>query len=182
MQGWQTLTQGLPIRGFNLIYEKNACFLWKIIWFLFCSIAVGLPLIMKNNIMHVASAARFARPCSFDGIFHYIFAHLGLYFVDKRTDFLLEFSNWLRSISINLIFIQLTWNFLSLLSKCIVLAETRIMPEAIVQILFLMQNTNKNRSKNHHISLKVEKKLKTFLFLLFPSSGDSGKCNCYEMD
>ena len=31
-----------------------------------------------------------------------------------------------------------------------------------------MHNTNKNREKkNHYISLKVEKKLKTFLFLLF---------------
>ena len=27
-----------------------------------------------------------------------------------------------------------------------------------------MQNTNKNRAKNHHISLKVEKKLKFFYF------------------
>ena len=88
MQGCQTLTQGLPIRGFNLIYEKNARFLCKIIWFLFRSIAVGLPLRMKNNIIHVASAARFAGPCSFDEIFHYIFAHLELYFVDKGTDFM----------------------------------------------------------------------------------------------
>ena len=44
-----------------------------------------------------------------------------------------------------------------------------------------MQNTKKNRAKNHHISLKVGKKLKIFLFLLLPSSGDSGKCNCYKM-
>ena len=35
-----------------------------------------------------------------------------------------------------------------------------------------MQNINKNRAKNHHISLKVERKLKKFLFLLFPSSGN----------
>ena len=45
---------GIPIRGFILIYKKNACFFKKIIWFLFHSIA-GL--------------------CSFDEIFHYIFAH-----------------------------------------------------------------------------------------------------------
>ena len=39
-----------PIRGFILIYKKNASFLWKIIWFLFHSIADDLPLIIKNNI------------------------------------------------------------------------------------------------------------------------------------
>ena len=44
-----------------------------------------------------------------------------------------------------------------------------------------MQNINKNRGKNHHISLKMKKELKFFLFLLLPSSGDSGKCNCYKM-
>ena len=65
--------------------------------------------------------------------------------------------------------------------ECIVSPETRIMPKAFVQILFLMKNTKKKRAKNHHISLKVEKKLKKFLFILFSSSGDSGMCNCYKM-
>ena len=46
----------------------------------------------------------FAGPYSFDGNFYYIFAHLGLYFVDNGTYLLFEFLNWLRSISINLIF------------------------------------------------------------------------------
>ena len=83
---------------------KNACFLWKIIWFLFHSIAEGLPLIMKNNIIDMTSTARFAGPYIFHEIFHYISAHLGLYFVDNSTNLFFGFLTWLRSISINLIF------------------------------------------------------------------------------
>ena len=99
---WQI--KGFPIRGFILIYKKNPRFLWKIIWFLFRLIAEGLPLIMKNNIIYMTSTATFAGLCSFDEIFYYIFAHLGLYFVDNVTNILFEFLNWLRGISINLIF------------------------------------------------------------------------------
>ena len=40
---------------------------------------------MKNNIIHMASTATFAGLCSFAEIFHYIFAHLGLCFVDNET-------------------------------------------------------------------------------------------------
>ena len=98
------LLQVFPIRGFILIFKKNACLLCKIIWFLFHSIAEGLPLIMKNNIIYMASTATFAGPCSIHEIFHNIFAHLGLYFVDNGTNLLVEFLKWLRSISINLIF------------------------------------------------------------------------------
>ena len=58
---------------------------------------------MKNNIIYMASTAMFAEPCPFDEIFHYIFAHLGFYFVDKDTNLLFEFLNWLGSISVNLI-------------------------------------------------------------------------------
>ena len=78
--------------------------MWKIIWILFHSMAESLPLIMKNNIIDMASTAMFAGPCSFDEIFHYILAHLELYFVDSGTNLLFELLNWLRSISINLIF------------------------------------------------------------------------------
>ena len=63
--------------------QKNHRFLWKIIWFFYHSIEEGLPLIIKNNI---------------------IFAYLGLYFVDNSMNPVFEFLNWLRSISINLIF------------------------------------------------------------------------------
>ena len=59
---------------------------------------------MKDNIIHMASTATFAGPRSFDKIFHYIFAHLGLRFVDNGTNLLFEFLNWLRSINISLIF------------------------------------------------------------------------------
>ena len=95
---------GSPIRGFILSYKRKACFLWKIIWFLFNSMAESLLLIMKNNIIHMASTATFTRPCSFNEIFHYIFIHLGLYFANDGTNLLFEILNWLRSISINLIF------------------------------------------------------------------------------
>ena len=78
-------------------------FLWKIIWFLFDSIAEGLPLITKNNIDDMSSTATFAGACSFYKVYHCIFAHLGLYSVDNGTNLLLEFLNWLRSISIKLI-------------------------------------------------------------------------------
>ena len=72
------LIQGFTIRGFILIYERSACFLWKTIWILFYSIAEGLPSIMKNNIIDMASTATFAGLCSFEEIFHYIFAQSGL--------------------------------------------------------------------------------------------------------
>ena len=84
--------------------EVSFWFIRKIIWFSFHSIAEGLPLIMKNNIIHMTSTAAFAGPFSFDQIFHYIFAHLVLYFVDNGTNLLFEFLNWLRSISVDLIF------------------------------------------------------------------------------
>ena len=51
--------------------------------------------------IHMASTATFAGPCSFHKIFHYIFAHLGLYFVDNGANLFFEYLNWLRSISIN---------------------------------------------------------------------------------
>ena len=54
--------KGFRIRGFILISKKNACFLWKIIWFLFHSIAEVLPFIMKNNIIYMTSTATFAGP------------------------------------------------------------------------------------------------------------------------
>ena len=76
--------KGFPIRGFILIYKKNTCFLWKIISFLFHSIAEGLPLMMKNNIIDMVSTTTFSGPCSFHEIFHYIFAHLGLYHVTPK--------------------------------------------------------------------------------------------------
>ena len=41
----------------------------------------------------MALAATFAGSCSFDEIFHYIFAHLGLYFVDNGTNLPFEFLN-----------------------------------------------------------------------------------------
>ena len=53
--------KGFPIRGFILIYNKNACFLWKIISFLFHLIAEGLPLIMKNNILRLEDHALFMK-------------------------------------------------------------------------------------------------------------------------
>ena len=96
--------KGFPIRGFILVYKKNACFMWKIIWFFFHSIAEGLPLIMENNVIHMAFTVMLTGPCSFHEIFHYIFAHLRLYFVDNGTNLLFEFLNWLTNISINLIF------------------------------------------------------------------------------
>ena len=81
------IIQGFPIRGFTLIYKKNSCFLWKVIWFLFHSIAESLLLIMKNNIIHMASTFTFAGPCTFDDILHYIFAYLRIYFVDNGITF-----------------------------------------------------------------------------------------------
>ena len=45
----------------------------------------------------MTSTFTFPGPCSFDEIFHYIFAHLGLYFVDNGTNLLFEFLNWLTS-------------------------------------------------------------------------------------
>ena len=91
------------VQGFILIYKKNACFLQKIIWFLFHSIAEGLALIMQNNIIDMASRVTFAGPLSFDEIFHNIFAHLELYFVNNDRNLLFEFLNWLRSINMNLV-------------------------------------------------------------------------------
>ena len=41
--------KGFLIEGFIFIYKKNAYFFWKIIWFLFYSIAEGFPLIIENN-------------------------------------------------------------------------------------------------------------------------------------
>ena len=55
--------QGFPIRGFILIYKKSACFLLKIILFLFHSRAEGLPLIMKNNTICLVSTTAFAGLC-----------------------------------------------------------------------------------------------------------------------
>ena len=58
--------QGFSIRAFIFIFNKNAYFLWKIIRFLFHSIAEGLLLIMKYNIIHMASRTTFAGQCSDD--------------------------------------------------------------------------------------------------------------------
>ena len=41
----------------------------------------------------MASTALFAGTCYVDRISHYIFAHLGLYFVDNGTNFLIEVLN-----------------------------------------------------------------------------------------
>ena len=43
--------------------------------------------------IHMASTATFAGPCSFDEIFHYIGPHLGLYFADNGTNLLFVFLN-----------------------------------------------------------------------------------------
>ena len=56
-------------------------------------------------LIHMVSTATFEGQWSFDEIFHYIFAHLGLYSVDKDTNHLFEFFYWLRSISIKPIFL-----------------------------------------------------------------------------
>ena len=87
--------------------------MWKIIWRLFHSIAEGLQLIMKKNIIHMASTVTFVGPCSFDRIFHYIFAHLGLYFADNGTNLPFEFLNWLRSIVHIHIFQFWQWKFIN---------------------------------------------------------------------
>ena len=52
----------------------------------------------------MASTATFAGPCSYDEIFHYILAHLGLYFIDNGINLFFEFLNWLRSIHVNFIY------------------------------------------------------------------------------
>ena len=47
----------------------------------------------EKTIIYMASMATFSGLCSFHKIFHYIFAHFGLYLVDNGTNLLFEFLN-----------------------------------------------------------------------------------------